>query len=103
MQRPHEPFDGPWPCGVDDRVFPAGEIVVIEPPFRLRTVEVQDLDPSGSLIPPPPCGVVVEDDFDGPAVDEHGIDVSTHGIVALADVGDVGILPEEVVDVVSGQ
>ncbi|WP_160118290.1 hypothetical protein [Bifidobacterium moukalabense] len=45
----------------------------------------------------------MEDDFDGPAVDEHGIDVSTHGIVALADVGDVGILPEEAVDVVSGQ
>ena len=103
LQRPHELFDGPWPCGVDDRVFPVGEIVVIEPPSRLRTVEVQDLDPSGSLITLPPCRVVVEDDFDGPAVGEHGIDASAHGIVALVDVGDVGVLPEEAVDVVSGQ
>ena len=85
-------------CGVgwiDDGVFAVGHVVVIVLPFRLWAVGVGHLDPAGQTVRVLPCGVVVEVDLHGASVRESRFEVVAHGVAALGDFGDVGVLFEQ--------
>ena len=84
-------------------MFAVGHVVVVVLPFRLWAVGVGHLDPAGQTVRVLPCGVVVEVDLHGASVREPCLEVVAHGVAALGDAGDVGVLFEQSSDVFLGQ